>query len=221
MTTSAGSSAAGERHLRLVVSGPPTSRLSDEELIEAFLQASAGAAEELYDRLSGIVEATLYRMLGGRVSEFDDLVQLTFEQIVLTLRRRSFERSCRLTSWAAAIATNVALNAIRARRRDRAREARREDLHSSILRTSSPSDVHAEVAARRELDLLRLALADMKRERALSIIYHDVLGHTLREVAELMGASLPATQSRLERGRRELRERFDRTRQLTSEDDDA
>lgn len=209
MPNSARSGSVDGRRLRLVVGGRAPSGLPDSELIEAFLQEVPGAAEELYDKLSGVVEATLYRMMGSKVGEYDDLVQLSFEQIVLTLRRRSFEQSCKLTSWAAAIATNVALNAIRARRRDRARESSIEETGAAVASSQAPCDVHAEVAARRELEILRNALADMKRERALSIVYHDVLGYTLREVAEMMGASVPATQSRLERGRRELRERFD------------
>jgi DNA-directed RNA polymerase specialized sigma24 family protein len=43
---------------------------------------------------------------------------------------------------------------------------------------------------------------------AESFVLHDVLGHSLREVAHLTGASEAAVQSRLSRGRRRLHERI-------------
>ena len=207
MPTSAKKTSAGHG-LRLIKGQRPFEGASDSELIAAFYALESGAAEELYERLIGVVNSTLIRMLGSRVPEHEDLVQHTLEQIVLTLRRRTFEQTCKLTSWAAAITSNVALNAIRARQSERRRRGEFQPEGEAPV-ISSQSDVHAEVAARRDLAKLRQALAAMKPERARPIVYHDVLGHTLREAAEMLGLSVPALQSRLERGRRELRARFD------------
>ena len=61
----------------------PTHEVSDTELIDAFERGEGHACETLYDRLSGVVEGTLFRVLGCRDEAHDDLVQAAFEQIVL------------------------------------------------------------------------------------------------------------------------------------------
>src|SRR5690606_34875400 len=128
--------------------------LSDRVLIDAFGRGEPGAAGELHDRLAGVIRSTLYKMLGRETPDFDDLIQATFEQVVLTLRRRSFGQECRLTSWGGAIASHVALNAIRRWQSERARAAGGladvERLEHAVA-----VDPHQQVAARRDLERLR------------------------------------------------------------------
>lgn len=199
--------ASRDRPLRLLSNASPFESVGDEALLEAFARAEPGASAELYDRLIGVVEGTLYRMLGEKTPDHDDLVQSVFEQIVLTLRRKSFARGCRLTSWAGAIASNLALNAIRRRQSERARNADGSDLVAQ--HQQSYHDLHEEVSARQDLERVRIFLSEMKEERAMPVILCDILGHSVPEVADLLGASQAAVQSRLTRGRRELRQRFE------------
>jgi RNA polymerase sigma-70 factor (ECF subfamily) len=51
-------------------------------------------------------------------------------------------------------------------------------------------------------------LADMDPDRAETVIIHDVFGVSLAETAKLTSASLSAAQSRLVRGRRDIRKRM-------------
>lgn len=198
----------GSSPLRLVQGTKPFAGASDRALIDAFGRGEAGAAAELYDRLAGIIRGTLYRMLGRVTPEFDDLVQSSFEQVVLTLRRRTFGQECRLTSWGGAIASHVALNAIRRAQSERARTMSLAP--EGIEREAAGgADPLAQVAARRELERLRVFLSQMRQERAVPVILCDVLGHTLEEAASAEGVSAAALQSRLTRGRSELKRRFD------------
>lgn len=198
----------GSSPLRLVRGTRPFSGASDRVLIDAFGRGEAGASAELYDRLAGIIRGTLYKMLGRETSDFDDLVQTSFEQVVSTLRRRTFGQECRLTSWGGAIASHVALNAIRRSQNERARTVQGA-LEGVQREPAAPVDTHEQVAARRELERLRRFLSEMRRERAVPLILCDVLGHTLEEAASAEGVSEAALQSRLTRGRSELRQRFD------------
>jgi len=65
------------------------------------------------------VDHTLFRVFGRREVDHDDLVQTVFEQIVVTLSRRSYARACNLKTWASSIASHVGFNALRSRRRER------------------------------------------------------------------------------------------------------
>src|ERR1700731_2584099 len=74
----------------------------------------------LYDRLLPARQATLFRILGRREHDHPDLIQSAFEQIVSSLMKRRYARGCTPVGWAATIACHVGLNALRARRRERA-----------------------------------------------------------------------------------------------------
>ena len=180
---------------------------TDEQLVDAVQRGDAGMAGLVYDRLLGAVDHALYRVFGRREHDHDDLVQAAFEQIVLTLSRRSYARACSLQTWASTIATHVAFNALRARRRER-RVFDRDASNISEPEPPASSDLERTAGARADLERVRWLLAQMKPERAETVFLHDVLGHDLAEIALMTRVSVAAAQSRLVRGRRELRERL-------------
>jgi len=197
--------------LRVIDGGadPNAAGPSDEELVEAVQRGDTTIASLLYDRLLGAVDHALYRVFGRREHDHDDLVQAAFEQIVLTLSRRSYARACSLQTWASTIATHVAFNALRARRRER-RVFDRDPSNASESEPVSAADLERAAGARADLERVRSSLVQMKPERAETVFLHDVLGHDLAEIALLTRVSVSAAQSRLVRGRRELRLRLSR-----------
>jgi RNA polymerase sigma-70 factor (ECF subfamily) len=180
---------------------------TDAELIDAFERGDEMACERLYDRLIGVVEGTLWRVLGRRDEHHDDLVQTAFEQIVMTLSRRRFARACSLSSWASSVTTHIAFNAIRARTRER-KVLDRSRGADDLAVFSHHDDLEREVGTREDLGRIRVYLSEMDWGRAATLFLHDVLGHELAEIAVLTGVSVAAAQSRLVRGRRELQERL-------------
>src|SRR5688500_4303878 len=94
------------------------SPLSDQDLIRAILDGNDRAAEVLYDRLRPVVDHTLRRVLHGRPADFEDLVQATFERIIKELVQHRFGGRSKLTTWAAAIAGHVAMDALRRKFRE-------------------------------------------------------------------------------------------------------
>ena len=176
---------------------------SDDELLEAFARGDSQIAELLYDRLAGSVDSTLIRVLGKRDQDHDDLVQAAFEQILLSLAGGRFARACSLKSWAIAITTNVALNAIRRRRSERRFVDRDQDTQQLHVVSHG---MDPERAA--HLGALRNELARISPATAQVVLLHEVMGCSLAEVSVLTGLSRAAAQSRLVRGRDELRRRL-------------
>jgi RNA polymerase sigma-70 factor (ECF subfamily) len=184
----------------------PESDRSEEQLIDAVERGDTEAAGLLYDRLFGVVDGTLCRVLGGRGPDHDDLIQAAFEQILTTLVKRKFARVCSLAAWGSSITAHLAFNAIRSRVRER--KVLELGLDVALNVTRGPHDVEREAGARLELDRLRLHLAEMNPDRAKALFLHDVLGHGLAEIAVIEGCSVAAAQSRLVRARSELLRRM-------------
>ena len=208
--TSAASHESSVR-LRLVHGGRGASehRPSDEELVRGVVEGDAAVCSSLYDRLIGTVERTLYRVLGERGSDHDDLVQSAFEQIIDTLQQGRYQGRCSLVGWASTLCTHLALNQIRRRRRERLVIDRRQMFDDAVGQRAANTDLDHEADLKTKLERLRCCLAELPESRALPVVLHDLLGHDLREVAALLSVSESAAQSRLVRGRRQLRQRIE------------
>ncbi len=184
--------------------------ISDEQLIEAVREGDSRVADELYRRLAGVVDRTLYKIFGRRESDHDDIVQMAFEQVVETLSRQQFAGACSLETWASRVAAHVALNALRARRRERRWVDRQSDALVASEQRPVQHDSDRLLQARAKLEQVRRHLVAMKPEQAETVFLHDGLGHDLAEIAMMTGATVAAAQSRLVRGRKELFRRLDR-----------
>ena len=174
---------------------------TDAELVKAVRNGEASAAGALYDRLRPVIDFALRRVLRGRTEVFEDLVQDTFEQVLRALAADRFEGRSSLTTWAAAIAGHVALDRLRRGfREERVLVPAQGDTVGAVLGPGA----ERRLEARSEVRRLQGVLARMKPELAETLLLHEVLGHELAEVAEIMGVTQSACQSRLFRGRKEL-----------------
>ncbi len=203
--------AKAERWLRLAPPPSPSAPkpqvlLDDEGLIEAVLRGDTRRAGELHDRLIPAIEPALYRVLGRREHDHDDLVQTSFEQIVMTLMRGRFARGCSLSTWASAVAARVAFNALRSRRRAR-RVFDTIETATDAAESRMVGDAEHDMSVREEIRSAQAHLTAMRPERAMVLVLHDVLGHDLAEIATIVDVSIAAAQSRLVRARREFQKR--------------
>lgn len=201
--------------LRLVRDEPPLSERSndrsvddvEEQLISALERGEPVGAGLLYDHLIGVIEGTLFRVMGRRGPDHDDLVQNTFEQIMVSLRKKRFARACSLRSWAAAIATHMALNGIRSRRTE-GKYFDRESTLDDQLGRESMHNPERDAQLQHDVSIMRDLLAELPIEQARALLLHDAFGYELSEISVLTKASVAAAQSRLARGRRKLRQRL-------------
>ena len=170
-------------------------------------------ARELYRRLLPAVESALFRVLGRREHDHEDLVQSSFEQIISTLAQRRYAQACSLNTWASTIAAHIALKSLRSRYRQRNVFDARLGADDLAELASGGDDVERTVGDRRELERLRVRLSELPPAQAEAIVLHDLMGHPLAEIAALTGASVAAAQSRLVRGRKELLARMEADQQ--------
>ena len=150
----------------------------------------------------------MIRVLGRRETDHEDLVQIAFEQLILTLSRQSYAQACSLKTWASSIAAHVALKALRSRYRQRRVFNTAVAVHDLTERQSAAENLETTLESRQSLERVRAELAQLAPAKAEAVLLHDVLGHGLTEVAALMGSSVAAAQTRLSRGRRELLDRL-------------
>jgi RNA polymerase sigma factor (sigma-70 family) len=180
--------------------------LTDDELVAGLLDGDRRLAVPLYRALRPVIDHTLRRVLHGRHRDFDDLMQITFERVLVGLGEGKFAQRSSLRTWAAAIATHVALDALRSS----IRHEKRFELSTPLTLEASGVRPEGRLEALSELRKLQSILSDMNPDMAETVILHDVLGYDLAEVAQMRGASTSATQSRLFRGRIELKRRAEK-----------
>jgi RNA polymerase sigma factor (sigma-70 family) len=110
----------------------------------------------------------------------------------------------RPAQWVAAVARNVAIDLLRARSRERRVFSLEETDGSNDASTQTASEPEHMTHVRQQIRRLDAALCSLGPRRAIVVYLHDVLGYQLSEVADAVGTSISAAQSRLVRGRRAL-----------------
>ena len=153
------------------------------------------------------VHGLLYRVLGPN-GPHEDLIQETFLRVFRSLPQ--FRGESQLTTWIGGIALNVAYGHLRSNpppavRLELVPDARVDE-----------SEAEQQVAARQGLRRVYQLLERMDPRLRIAFTLHAIDGRPLREVAELMSASLVATKARVWRARRELDKRAKRDPLLAS-----
>jgi RNA polymerase sigma-70 factor (ECF subfamily) len=104
---------------------------------------------------------------------------------------------------AATIARNVAVDALRARSRER-RVFTSDECDGAEGKVSTEVGPEHLAYVHQQLREFAGALSRVAAGKADVVYLHDVLGYDLAEVATMVGTSVAAAQSRLVRGRREI-----------------
>ena len=175
-------------------------------------RSNRGASVDEIQNVRSAVRGVLRRLVGAEDPEYEDLVQSSIESVLVSFDRGKFRGDCPQGGWAAVIARNVAIDAIRARRRERQLFARDEaDLAAADSLGGPDTKMGPEhlTGVQERLHRVKSALLGLGAQKANVIFLHDVLGHELSDVAGILKITVAAAQSRLVRGRREIIEQID------------
>jgi RNA polymerase sigma-70 factor (ECF subfamily) len=175
---------------------------SDDEICRRLEAGDAAAAAIVYERVVNVVDAVLFRLLGPNDHEREDLAQQAMERVIGTIVSGRYMRDCSLSSWATLIAQHLAIDAMRARTRDRKVFDRHVGTQTVELVPDGGRSTEQIVETQRRAHRLVSVLSSISKTHAETVVLHDLLGHDLSEIARLTGVSVAAAQSRLVRGRR-------------------
>jgi RNA polymerase sigma-70 factor (ECF subfamily) len=182
----------------------------DSELLSAMRAGDTAAASAFHDRVRPQVDRTLYRLLGRRDVDHDDIAQLALIELVYTIDR--FRGDCSLDSWVSTLTAHVVYKHLRRRKTERRIFAGPDDVAPASTRGHGGA-----VAVRQVMERVQRLLDDIDEAKAWTYVLHDVCGYDLKEIAQITGVTVAAAQTRLVRGRRELHERIQRDPELVAE----
>ena len=156
-------------------------------------------ATQVLAHVLATVHAVVRRVLGPDDVEHDDVVQASLEQLLTFSSQKAARDFHFARQWASVVARNVAVDALRARLRERRVVSRTEE--TSATQRPSHLDPERIASARQSLARFTEALVRLRVSHAQVVFMHDVLGHSLAEIAVELDITVAAAQSRLVRGR--------------------
>jgi RNA polymerase sigma-70 factor (TIGR02960 family) len=177
--------------------------------------AAAEGDQTAFDELARLHRRELHVHCYRMLASFDDAEDAVQETLLRAWRGRAgLEHGPEYRAWLYRIATNICLDMLRQRSRRAASMTSYADLPwfqpypDSLLDEVTVTDEPAEAAIGREtIELAFLAALQVlpARQRA-ALIIRDVLGWSAAEAADLLGISVPAANSAVQRARSQLRE---------------
>jgi RNA polymerase sigma-70 factor (ECF subfamily) len=136
-------------------------------------------------------------MLGCR-ADAEDVVQEALIRAHLMIRRGTFDHRATIDTWLHRVVTNLAIDALRARR-----------VRATVVPLADDG-LTAKTGERLACQEILALLAALSPEQGIAIVLKDLFGHSSAEIAGMTGASEGAIEQRLVRGRAALRKRLDR-----------
>jgi len=196
----------------LVVQPGTTAADAERDLLRRCGAGERAAQTRLFRQEVRRVHGLLYRVLGPS-SALDDMIQETFIRVFRSLPQ--FRGDSQLSTWIGGIALNVAFGHLRSNPPPAVRLELVPDPHANV------ADPDQQLAAREGLHRVYQILDRMDPKLRIAFTLHAIDGRPLREVADLMSATLVATKTRVWRARRELERRAKRDPLLLSYIDEA
>jgi len=190
---------------RQVQSGSNQQRAHVDEsaLIAAAQEGDRDAFNQLVLHYQSLAYNVAYRVLG----DGDAAADATQDAFISAYRAIARFRGGSFKAWIIRIVTNACYDQLRAKQR---RPTTSLDADPDLDRHEwnvDPSERPEAYVARQELgQILQRGLATLPAEQRMCIVLSDIQGMSYEEIAQTMDSSLGTVKSRLNRGRRKLRD---------------
>lgn len=154
--------------------------------------------EEVVAEHRAMVARLLRRVFGPR-ADIDDVFQAVFVEVLRSLP--SYAGRAQLRTWVHRITLNVAYQEMRLRYRESRVRVKVEDVEALAHDHGNAEADAIQAQATRQL---YEALEVLDPKKRIAVILHDLEGHTLKEVSEILGRPLQTVASQVKFGRAEL-----------------
>ena len=175
----------------------------DRILVAEIVRRHSDALERLYERYKLVVFHLAFRILNNR-DNAEEIVIEVFWQVWRDAERYDEQRGS-VGAWITTIARSRAIDALRARRGNPARE---EDIEKMLLANAPADDPETRTTLGERAELVRSALASLPGEQrtALELSFFSGLSHA--EIAEQLREPLGTVKTRIRSALLRLRERL-------------
>lgn len=182
----------------------PSSELKHEiELLRRTGEGDRGSFEQLYERFSGVLFATAYRVLNNQEAA-EDVLQDVFVQIWEKAPLYDSNRGKPLT-WAVTLTRNKAIDRLRSVQRRHRLQDDVEKEAATFEQFDDRSSLDA-VEGVEKAQLIRAAISKLSSEQRQAIELAFFGGLTQTEIAEKLGQPLGTIKARIRRGMMKLRD---------------
>lgn len=178
--------------------------MTDEQLVQQFQKGERAGFDELVRRYQQTVYGVCRRLLGN-AHDADDAAQEVFVKVFYALNR--FKARARFSTWLYRITVNHSLNVLRARRRNgRLRlfsQLSPEEL-CRVKQFSAAEEPNRRMEQEEQAERVQRALAQLKDDLRTAVILHRYEELSYQQIADVLGVSVSAVESRLFRAKQKL-----------------
>ncbi len=174
----------------------------EKQLLEKTGQGDRRCFEELYDRYSGVLYTTAYKVLNNP-DDAQDVLQDVFIQIWGKASMYDPSRGKPLT-WAMTMTRNKAIDRLRSKQR-RARLRDEAEKEGTVHKDDSHMDASQEVYNLERSEVVRNAVMQLSKEQRQAIELAFFGGLTQNEIAETLSEPLGTIKARIRRGMMKLK----------------
>lgn len=175
----------------------------------ALLKAAQAGDRQALEHLIELYQPLVLRFGLRMCKNFDDAQDIVQETLLAAARSlNQFQGRSSLSTWLYTIARSYCIKKRRRSKFAPREEASLDDTHNAeATRLATPERSPEQMAIDRELEgALRRAIDQLEPMYREVLVLRDMEGLTAPEVAEVVGASVPAVKSRLHRARTAVRE---------------
>lgn len=188
--------------------------LFDEELVGMFVDGrNEGAFNELVNRYSDKVYRLAYRITNNQ-NDAEEILQEVF--LILIEKLSTFRKESRFSTWLYRVASNASFMYIRNQKRSREKETSLDDYKPyndyGVLEGVEERDwsgrPDSQLLSAEGTQLIEKAISELPEEYRVVFHMKDIERLTSKEIAKVLGLSVPAVKSRVLRSRLFLRDKL-------------
>ncbi|MBA2439365.1 MAG: RNA polymerase sigma factor [Thermoleophilaceae bacterium] len=160
--------------------------------------------ERAWSELVGATYREVYTLCLRVLRDPDDAAEATQDAFLRAWKGlKGYRGDAQFTTWLYRVAMNAAITKQRSRKRRREREVGAED--DVLIGIAAPGSVESAAGARVELEAVQKALETLPEHYRLALLFRDVYGLSIEEMARELDISETAAKVRVHRARKRLK----------------